>query len=50
MMHKDTFMPTVGNNAPDFALPNQDGKTLKLSDYRGSKVILFMYPAADTPG
>ena len=43
-------MPAAGEHAPDFALPNQDGKTIKLSDYRGKKVILFAYPKADTPG
>jgi peroxiredoxin Q/BCP len=43
-------MPNIGDTAPDFALPNQDGKTLKLSDYRGSKVIVFIFPAADTSG
>jgi thioredoxin-dependent peroxiredoxin len=43
-------MPNIGEQAPDFALPNQDGKTIKLSDLRGKKVILFAYPKADTEG
>jgi peroxiredoxin Q/BCP len=43
-------MPTIGQPAPDFELPNQDGKTVKLSDFRGKKVILFAFPKADTPG
>jgi peroxiredoxin Q/BCP len=43
-------MPAAGEHAPDFELPNQDGKSIKLSDYRGKKVILFAYPKADTPG
>jgi peroxiredoxin Q/BCP len=43
-------MPNIGEQAPDFELPNQDGKTVRLSDYRGKKVILFAYPKADTPG
>jgi peroxiredoxin Q/BCP len=43
-------MPSIGETAPDFELPNQDGKSVKLSDFRGKKVILFAYPKAGTPG
>jgi len=43
-------MPNVGEQAPDFSLPNQDGKTIKLSDLRGKKVIIFAYPKAFTGG
>ncbi len=43
-------MPGVGEKAPDFELLNQDGKPVKLSDYRGKKVILFAYPKAGTSG
>lgn len=43
-------MPQAGQQAPDFELLNQDGKSVKLSDYRGKKVILFAFPRADTPG
>jgi peroxiredoxin Q/BCP len=43
-------MPQAGENAPDFELKNQDGETVKLSDLRGKRVILFAYPKADTPG
>jgi peroxiredoxin Q/BCP len=45
-----TYMPAVGETAPDFELLNQDGKAVKLSDYRGKKVILFAYPKAATSG
>jgi peroxiredoxin Q/BCP len=45
-----THMPVVGETAPDFELLNQDGKAVKLSDYRGKKVILFAYPKAATSG
>lgn len=43
-------MPKVGEQAPDFELPNQDGKLIKLSDLRGTKVIIFIYPKAATSG
>ena len=43
-------MPTIGEQAPDFELLNQDGKPVKLSDFRGKRVILFAYPKAGTPG
>jgi len=40
----------VGEKAPAFSLLDADGKTVKLSDYKGRKVILYFYPAASTPG
>ena len=43
-------MPDVGDIAPDFALPNQDGKTIRLSDFHGRRVLLFAYPKAGTSG
>ncbi|MFE3102246.1 thioredoxin-dependent thiol peroxidase [Nocardia tengchongensis] len=39
-----------GDPAPDFTLPDADGKDISLSDYRGRKVIVYFYPAASTPG
>ena len=39
-----------GDKAPAFSLPDADGKTVKLSDYKGRKVIVYFYPAASTPG
>jgi thioredoxin-dependent peroxiredoxin len=39
-----------GANAPDFELPDQDGKAVKLSDFRGRPVVVYFYPKADTPG
>jgi thioredoxin-dependent peroxiredoxin len=39
-----------GQPAPDFELPDQDGRAVKLSDYRGQRVVLYFYPKADTPG
>ena len=43
-------MLTVGSEAPDFTLPDQDGNDVKLSDLRGQPVVLYFYPKADTPG
>jgi peroxiredoxin Q/BCP len=39
-----------GDKAPGFSLPDADGNTVKLSDYKGRKVIVYFYPAASTPG
>ena len=40
----------VGDKAPAFSLPDADGNTVKLSDYKGRKVLVYFYPAAATPG
>ena len=40
----------AGQTAPSFTLPDQDGKSVSLSDFAGKKVILYFYPAASTPG
>ena len=41
----------VGDTAPDFALPDQNGNTIRLSDYRGKRtVVLAFYVRAGTPG
>jgi thioredoxin-dependent peroxiredoxin len=39
-----------GDKAPDFELPDQDGRAVKLSDFRGQPVVVYFYPKADTPG
>jgi peroxiredoxin Q/BCP len=39
-----------GQPAPDFELPDQDGRPVKLSDFRGQFVVVYFYPKADTPG
>lgn len=39
-----------GDLAPDFALPDQDGDTVRLSALRGKPVVVYFYPKADTPG
>jgi thioredoxin-dependent peroxiredoxin len=43
-------MISEGETAPDFELPDQDGRPVKLSDHRGKTVVLYFYPKADTPG
>jgi thioredoxin-dependent peroxiredoxin len=39
-----------GDKAPDFALPDQNGDDVTLSDLRGQTVVLYFYPRSDTPG
>lgn len=41
---------TVGTKAPDFTVNDQDGKSVKLSDLKGKKVVLYFYPKDMTPG
>jgi peroxiredoxin Q/BCP len=41
---------TVGQKAPDFTLESGDGTKVKLSDFKGRKVVLYFYPRDNTPG
>ena len=41
---------SAGDQAPDFTLPDAEGKPVALSSYRGRRVIVYCYPAALTPG
>jgi thioredoxin-dependent peroxiredoxin len=55
MAFKITNLPNskilkAGTKAPDFLVPDQDGKMVSLKDYIGKKVILYFYPKDDTPG
>ncbi len=43
-------MLEIGENAPDFTLPDQDGDDVALSGLKGQTVVLYFYPKADTPG
>lgn len=43
-------MLETGTKAPDFTLPDQNGESHSLSDYRGKKVILYFYPKDNTSG
>jgi peroxiredoxin Q/BCP len=40
----------LNDKAPDFALPNEQGETVSLKDYRGKLLVLFFYPKANTSG
>jgi thioredoxin-dependent peroxiredoxin len=39
-----------GDEAPDFTLPDSEGKDVSLRDFRGQSVVVYFYPAASTPG
>jgi thioredoxin-dependent peroxiredoxin len=43
-------MMPAGSRFPDFSLPNQDGKLVKLSDFAGHWLVVYFYPKDDTPG
>jgi peroxiredoxin Q/BCP len=43
-------MLEVGDSAPDFTLPDQDGAPVTLSELRGQPIVVYFYPRADTPG
>ena len=40
----------IGTRFPDFSLQNQDGKTVKLNDFSGKWLVVYVYPKDDTPG
>ena len=44
------FMLKEGDKAPSFSSKDQDGNPIKLSDFKGKRVVLFFYPKDDTPG
>lgn len=41
---------SVGDMAPDFTSTDQNGRQIKLSDFRGKKVVMYFYPKDNTPG
>jgi thioredoxin-dependent peroxiredoxin len=43
-------MPAIGQTAPEFSLPSQDGTSVSLKDFRGQWVVLYFYPKDNTPG
>ena len=44
------IMLKEGDNAPNFTVKDENGEVVKLSDFRGQKVVLYFYPKNDTPG
>ena len=40
----------IGEKAPDFALPDEEGRTVRLSGLKGRRVVVFFYPKASTSG
>lgn len=40
----------VGKKAPDFSLPDDQGKVVRLSDFEGKRLVVFFYPKANTSG
>jgi thioredoxin-dependent peroxiredoxin len=42
--------PAVGAKAPDFSLPDGNGKTVSLKDFAGKTLVIYFYPKDDTPG
>jgi peroxiredoxin Q/BCP len=45
-----TISLSVGDQAPEFEMPDQNGDPVKLSQFKGKSVVLYFYPKADTPG
>ncbi len=40
----------VGDKFPSFALPDENGNVVKLSEFKGKRLVVFFYPTASTPG
>ena len=49
-MREEIIMLEIGTRAPEFTLPDQNGVTHSLSDYRGQRVVLYFYPKDNTAG
>ena len=46
----DDFPLKVGDQAPSFSAPDQNGNTRTLEEFKGSKLVLYFYPKDNTPG
>jgi thioredoxin-dependent peroxiredoxin len=40
----------IGKKAPEFTLPDEEGNTVRLSDFKGRRLVVFFYPKANTSG
>ncbi len=49
-LDKPGIPPQIGDIAPDFSLPDQQGTLHALGDFRGKWLVLYFFPRADTPG
>lgn len=49
-MSEKPHEPRIGDKAPDFTLPSDDGSKISLADFRGERVVLYFFPKALTPG
>ena len=50
IQNTEVIMLNVGDTAPDFSLPDQDGNIFSLKAQRGKKVLVWFFPKASTPG
>ena len=50
LIKKGVTMLELGSEAPSFTLEDSDGQQVRLEDFRGKKVVLWLYPKDDTPG
>jgi thioredoxin-dependent peroxiredoxin len=44
------MMLKIGDKAPDFALPSDEGEEVSLGNFKGKRVLIFFYPKANTSG
>ncbi len=40
----------INDKAPEFTLPDENGRDVSLKDFRGKRIVLFFFPKANTPG
>jgi thioredoxin-dependent peroxiredoxin len=50
LLQKEVIRMNIGDTAPQFTVPNQNGEKVSLSDFNGKWIILYFYPKDNTPG